>query len=33
VFYFASQPDRADPKTVTRGQLLLVDRSGSHTAR
>ncbi len=28
-----SQPDRADTKTVARGQLLLVDRSGSHTAR
>ncbi|MFL6633953.1 MAG: GIN domain-containing protein [Massilia sp.] len=25
--------DRADAKTVARGQLLLVDRSGSHTSR
>jgi hypothetical protein len=25
--------DRADTKTVARGQLLLVDRSGSHTSR
>jgi hypothetical protein len=24
---------RADAKTVARGQLLLVDRSGSHTSR
>ena len=28
-----SQPDRADTKTVARGQLLLVDRSGSRTSR
>jgi hypothetical protein len=25
--------DRLDAKTVGRGQLLLVDRSGSHTSR
>jgi hypothetical protein len=25
--------DRLDAKTVARGQLLLVDRSGSHTSR
>jgi hypothetical protein len=29
----ADRNDRADAKTVARGQLLLVDRSGSHTSR